>query len=154
MNITLDFRTVFHAVRNPLLIWCAAIALAAVSGQPGVICITPAAWMLAAQAGRQCVLASHTGSRLVRIGEAGLAGALLGLAQALLFAVVIVLWIDLTPDDLRRIYQLTGLLIGVGMLVCAALAALVGLLQQRRMTNVQGDWANRPTTQIYRRRFK
>lgn len=133
MNDSLDFHTILYAIRNPLLIWCAALALASLAGQPGVICITPAAWMLAALAGRQCVLASDTASPRVRIGEAGLAGALLGLAQAILFAVGILLWVELTPDELARIYQLTGLLMAVGVPVCATLAAVVGMFQARQM---------------------
>ncbi|RIK34051.1 MAG: hypothetical protein DCC55_33805 [Chloroflexi bacterium] len=133
--MTIDSHAIFSAVRNPLLIWCAAIVLATLSGQPGVICITPAAWLLAALAGRRCVLASHTGSLPLRIGEAALAGALLGLAQAVLFVVVIVLWVDLAPEEVGHIYQLAGLLIGIGIPVCAMLAAAVGLLQQRQLNS-------------------
>src|SRR5688572_7420885 len=85
----LDGSAIWRSVVPPFMIWAAAvISISFVGRQPGVVCVTPMAWLLACWVGLSCVARSRSGAKRSRLTEAGLAGGILGLLQGLLFAAV------------------------------------------------------------------
>lgn len=123
----LDKNAIMSGLFLPLLFWTGSVIAISWFGYPGIICITPLAWLLALPVGMRVRRESVSpGSRPVF--EAALGGGILGFWQALLVPAVMVasrylprrLNLDL-PDPL---------LIAVGMViisvpVTAGLAALI-----------------------------
>lgn len=129
----LDFGAILHAVWLPLLLWCVMVIGAAMSGYPGVVCVTPLAWLLALPVGRSCVLRSRSPRPTMPLLEAGLAGGLLGALEGLIVAPVGVLAGDLNADDQTAMILIGSAVSICGLVVCAALAVALGAVQQRRL---------------------
>jgi hypothetical protein len=115
----LDAAALLSALFLPSLAWLIAVIGSLVAGQPGVVCITPFAWILALAVGRNVALWSR-GPRPDL--EAPLAGALLGLGQGALFIVVAVLFMELKPGEAGRAALLSAALAVAGAAACALLA--------------------------------
>jgi hypothetical protein len=64
------------------------VVLVTWAGYPGVVCVTPVAWLLALRVGLLVARRSRAGTRRGRLGEAALAGAWFGLLQGVLFGVI------------------------------------------------------------------
>ena len=120
-----------------VILWGGTVSLATYQGQPGIICLTPMAWLLAIPAGLNYVAFSE--------GKPGrnpfLAGALLGGMLGLLLGLLC--WgigAYTMPDDpagsgTLTIQQLSLILIGVGTVIDALLGGLMAhraAAQQRR----------------------
>ncbi len=124
----LDLGAVLGALWLPLLVWVVSLAAFLLSGFPGVLCVTPLAWTLAVPAGAIAVRRSRGLQPLL---EAGLAGGALGLAQALLFALVSVLLLPVKPGEAPGTLLTTaGIGLG-GVTGCAVLALAAGAWSRR-----------------------
>jgi hypothetical protein len=123
----LDLAAVLHALWPPLLVWGVSLAAFLRGGFPGVLCITPLAWTLALPVGVLVVRRSRGAQPLL---EAGLAGGALGLAQALLFALVSVLVLPVKPGEATATLLMTGA-IGLGGITGCAVLALAAAAWRR-----------------------
>ena len=85
----LDFRSVFLIPLRQFAWWLIMVLLATFTGYPGVVCITPLAWLISLQAGNLISIQSKSSLRSRRLIEAALAGGFLGLLQGVLFMVTI-----------------------------------------------------------------
>jgi hypothetical protein len=115
-------------------IWLAMVLLATWGGYPGVVCITPMAWLLALSAGTRCAARSPNPLPGRRILEAAAAGGLLGLLQGVLFIFFAPFIGEVAPDERISTILISALILVVGVLVSAGLAAFnAWLLEQRLM---------------------
>ena len=116
----------------PLIVWGVAVVTITAAGQPGVVCVTPMAWLLALWCGRRYVILA--GGDPDRFGPS-LLGAALGLAQGLIFALVSTVAMPVDPSEANKALLLNIIMIAVGVVVCAALStftARAALQQYRR----------------------
>jgi hypothetical protein len=81
--LILDGRAILSSALPLFAVWLAAVVGITLAGYPGVVCVTPMAWLLALSAGLRCAARSASPAVGKRILEAGLAGALLGLLQGI-----------------------------------------------------------------------
>ena len=103
----------------PLITWSVAVVTITAAGQPGVVCMTPLAWLLALWCGRRYVLLSD--AQPDRFGPF-LLGAALGLAQGLIFALVSTVTMPADLSEVNKALLLNLIIIVVGVVVCAALS--------------------------------
>jgi hypothetical protein len=69
--------------------WFVAMAvLATLGGYPGVICVTPMAWLIGLAAGQRVAMGSRNAPGRGVLLEAAIAGALVGVIEGLLFVVI------------------------------------------------------------------
>lgn len=129
----LDLKAMGRAMVKPLLWWMVAVVGASFSGYPGVVCITPMAWLLALLVGRDCVFYSNSPQRRQRLWEAGLAGGLLGLIFGLIFAAVMLIGMPLLPGEMGRGITIALVMTLVGIVFCAGLAWFMALLTLQRL---------------------
>src|SRR5215207_4792782 len=85
----LDLRTVLETPLREFVPWLAMVVLVSLAGYPGVVCVTPMAWLLALRVGNLCVAHSKSGQSSQRLMEAALAGGFLGFLQGMLFLVIV-----------------------------------------------------------------
>jgi hypothetical protein len=123
----------------PMLMWGAAVAFVIARGEPGVICVTPVAWLWALWCGGQYIRLSngHPG-RWPLLGPA-LVGATLGFAMSVLFYVVTQYYMPVGPDpsEILKARNLTICISGVGVLVCIAFSVFTARLTLRKMAQSQ-----------------
>ena len=118
-----------RALIAPLLAWGAAVFFITTAGQPGVVCMTPMAWLLALWSGRQYVrLANGQPDRLGPV----LLGMVLGLGLGLIFALVSTQALPVDPSEVGKSQMLTIIMIVGGIVVCAALSTFTARVAQRR----------------------
>ena len=108
----------FRTLIAPLMAWGAAVFFITSAGQPGVVCMTPLAWLLALWSGGQYVRLSD--GQPDRLGPP-LLGAVLGLGLGLIFAFVSTRAMPVDPADVGKAQTLTIIMITGGIVVCAAL---------------------------------
>jgi hypothetical protein len=84
----LDLRIILETPLRQFVPWLGTVLLVTWAGYPGVICVTPLAWLIALRVGTLYVSRSRNASSRRRIQEAALAGACFGLLQGLLFWVI------------------------------------------------------------------
>jgi hypothetical protein len=130
-NARFDLRTVLKTLRLCFAPWLAAVLLIVWRGQPGVICMTPFAWLMALWVGWRCAAYSSSATMKQRLIEATVAGAVFGLLQGILFALVSSRMT--TADETAQATRLVIVIIVLGTIVGAGLAALnAWLLEHRR----------------------
>lgn len=85
-----SWRAVSAGLFLPLLYWAGAVTAITMFGYPGVVCVTPLAWLLALPVGMRIgrEIGADAEDRTV-MGSAAVGGALLGLFQALLLAAML-----------------------------------------------------------------
>lgn len=132
----LDFRVILETPIRQFIGWLAMVLLVTWAGFPGVVCVTPMAWLIALRVGNLVAARSrsHVSSR--RLTEAALAGAVLGLLQGVLFAVIIS---QLQPINREEAAQSTALTIGmivVGILAGAVLSFITAYLNEQRRQRI------------------
>jgi hypothetical protein len=113
-------------------------APAIISGQPGVVCVTPMAWVLATWGGTRYIsLAGGRPGRRPLLGAA-LLGALLGVFEGIFFVVVITIAAPpVTAEDVTKTLILDVVMFVVGMLICAGLSVFTAMLTLKRYTREQ-----------------
>ena len=120
-----------------VILWGGTVGLATYQGQPGIICLTPMAWLLAIPAGLNYVAFSE--------GKPGrnpfLAGALVGATLGLLLGLICWGFGTYTMPDvpgeeaLLGVQEISLIMIGVGTVIDALLGGLMAhraAAQQRR----------------------
>ena len=81
----LDRDAIIAGLMAPLLLWTGSVMFVTLMGYPGVVCMTPAAWLFAMLVGARIRRDSTTpGTGPIR--EAAIAGAILGFWEGALFA--------------------------------------------------------------------
>lgn len=124
-----------RALAWPLITWGSMVLLATIGGQPGVVCVTPMAWLLSLwSGGRYALWTAGQPARRTLIGTA-LVGAVLGACLGVLFAVgAAQMGIDTTnTDEVSRALGLTAFMFVAGVMVCPALSIFTGWLTIRRL---------------------
>ena len=117
----------------PALIWTVVVMLATTDGQPGAVCLTPMAWLLALWAGVSYVQRCEgRPGRPPLLGPA-LLGGTLGLIMGIIFAVVIYLKVPpVTAKDSIQTAALTLVMLVAGTVACAGFSTLMSWLTLRR----------------------
>lgn len=129
-----DFNAIWRSVLPPLISWTAAVCFVTFVGkQPGVICVTPVAWLMACWVGASCVARSRSAERSSRLKEAAIAGGILGWLQGLLFAALAPLMGDIKPQEEQKALVISAVMVVLGALISAALSVAVGAAQDRRL---------------------
>ena len=91
------------------------VLLVTLTGYPGVVCVTPMAWLLALRVGNLVTWRSKSGLRFQRLTEAALAGGFLGLLQGILFGLIIPFMGPIQQDEWgNSIMLVVGILAGAG----------------------------------------
>jgi len=128
----LDLRVIIETPLRQFVPWLAMVLLVTWAGYPGVVCVTPMAWLIALRVGNLCVWRSRSTLSSRCLTEAALAGGLLGLLQGLLFAGIITLLEPVNADERSRAIILTLILIVAGILAGAFLSFVTAYLNERR----------------------
>ena len=121
----MNINAIAAAIFLPLLYWTGAVIAITLFGYPGVILMTPMAWLLALPAGFR--LARESSTPLPGLLWEGLtAGGLLGLWQGLLVAAAMLISVSITNygADLPRSWLLALAATLVSAPACAGLSAL------------------------------
>lgn len=128
----LDIRTVVSVPLGQFFPWLVAVLFITYMGYPGVICITPMAWLIALQVGNQVVSRSRSTEQAKRRKEAALAGALLGLLQGILFSVTVPLMGPIQSDEMANSVTLILIMLIVGVIAGAVLSFITASLRENR----------------------
>ena len=108
------------------------VVLVSLAGYPGVVCVTPMAWLIALRVGNLCVARSRSEKSSQRLLEATLAGGFLGLLQGILFIVVIPFLGPIQADEWIQTIILTLIMMIVGIFAGAGLSFFTAYLHERR----------------------
>jgi hypothetical protein len=129
----LNWSVFFRTLLGPLILWGVLVMVVTLAGQPGVVCITPLAWLLALRCGVHYInLLAGQSERYPFLGPA-LAGAVLGLGEGMIFVAVTVTGMPLSvPGEIIQGIILTAVIVVGGIVVCAALSAFTAWLALRR----------------------
>ena len=139
----LDLRVVFETPLRQFAWWLVAVLLVTVAGYPGVVCVTPMAWLIALRIGNLVALRSLSDLSSQRLTEAALAGGLLGLLQGILFGAITPFMGPIQADEwTRTIILILGMLI-VGMLISAGLAYTTAYLIEQKRKQRTIDFSNK-----------
>jgi hypothetical protein len=87
----IDLRVILETPLRQFVPWLAMVLLVTWAGYPGVVCVTPMAWLMALRVGNSCVARSRSTSASRRLAEAALAGGIFGFLQGCLFGMVTLL---------------------------------------------------------------
>jgi hypothetical protein len=128
----LDLRTIIEVPLRQFVPWLAMVILVTWAGYPGVICVTPMAWLIALRVGNICVTLSTSEQPSRRLLEAALAGGFLGFLQSILFIVVIQFLGPIQADEWTRTIILMLVLLVVGIFAGAGLSFFTAYLNERR----------------------
>jgi hypothetical protein len=129
----LDFRAILVV---PLLLftpWLAAVLVVTWAGYPGVVCVTPLAWLLALRLGIMCVRRSASTQSSRRVLEATLAGGVFGLLQGLLFIVVVPRLGPIQASEQTSAIMISLIMVAMGILVGAGMSAFTASQTERRL---------------------
>ncbi len=113
-----------QALFAPVFLWGGAVLLSTLGKEPGIVYMTPIAWLLSIWSGVQYIrLSSGYPGRAPLLGGA-LLGILLGLFMGRLSWLVSSLYMPAIPSEVGKTIAMdAGILIG-GMLICAGLSTL------------------------------
>lgn len=128
----LDRRVLFEIPIRQFVPWLGMVLLVSLAGYPGVVCVTPMAWLMALRVGNICVARSRSSSSSRRLTEAALAGALFGFLQGILFGGVASFLGPIEPDERARAIILILIMVIVGILAGAGLSLFTAYLHERR----------------------
>lgn len=128
----LDFRTILEVPLRQFILWLAMVVLVSLAGYPGVVCITPMAWLIALRVGGLCALRSRSEKSSQRLLEAALAGGILGLLEGILFLVVIPFSGPIQPDERTQTIILSAIMVIVGIFAGAGLSFFTAFLHEQR----------------------
>jgi Na+/proline symporter len=142
----LNFGALLRSLVMWTLIWGAVVAFVVYQNQPGVLCMTPMAWLLALPAGWNYTIFSRG-----RPGRSPfIAGAILGAILGLLFGLLF--WVGATyampvgtdPDEIAKMQNMVLFILAGGMVIAALLSGLMA----RRAAVLQGRGQELPTITV------
>lgn len=128
----IDFRVVLETPLRQFVLWLAMVLLVTFAGYPGVVCVTPMAWLLALPVGNMCVARSRSERSSQRLIEAALAGGFLGLLDGILFLVIVPLMGPVRPDEITKTILLTLIMLFLGIFAGAGLSFFTAFLNEQR----------------------
>ena len=128
----LDFRVIIETALRQFVPWLAMVLLVSLTGYPGVICVTPMAWLIALRVGNLCVARSTSEESSQRLLEATLAGGFLGLLQGILFLVFIPFLGPIQASEWTRTILLVVIQLILGIFAGAGLSFFTAYLNERR----------------------
>ncbi len=128
----IDFRVILEVPLRQFVLWLAMVLIVTFVGYPGVVCVTPMAWLLALRVGNICVARSRSEGSSRRLMEAALAGGFLGLLQGILFLVVLPLMGPIQHDEITKTIILTSTLLILGIFAGAGLSFFTAYFSERR----------------------
>jgi hypothetical protein len=128
----LDIRVVIEVPLRQFIGWLAMVLLVTFAGYPGVVCMTPMAWLIALRVGNLVAWRSKSGLRSQRLTEAALAGGLLGLLQGVLFGVIVPFMGPIQDDEWTNSIILILLMLVVGTLAGSGLSFFTAYLNENR----------------------
>jgi MFS family permease len=135
----LDSRLILEQPLRQFAPWLVVVLAATWAGYPGVVCITPLAWLMALRVGIVCVSRSTSQPASRRVQEAALGGAWFGLLQGLLFLVIIPRLGPIQEGERGSAVLLTLAMIVFGMIIGAGLSAFTASqIERRRRANQAG----------------
>lgn len=134
----LDVRLILDTVIRQFAPWLGAVLLVTWAGYPGVVCVTPLAWLIALQVGNICAARSKSISSSTRLVEAGLAGGLFGLLQGILFVVVIPAMGTARPEEEANMGMITVFMLVAGVIASAIFSLITAFLGEQRKRQTKG----------------
>ena len=126
----LDWRAIFLSM-TPLVWYTSMVVLATLGGYPGVVCVTPMAWLIGLWAGQRVAATSRSAGRRPLV-EAAVAGALVGLIEGALFVAVGTQMPAQDAGELGQMVSFSACLVVLGVPITAGLAVLTAWLTLRR----------------------
>jgi hypothetical protein len=124
----IDIRTILIVTLRAFAVWAVAVVFVTfVGGQPGVVCLTPMAWLLALRVGLDCAAKSRSMITSRRVLEGALSGALLGFLQGVLFALIVQQVGDVQTDERVNAAVLNAIMLVGGIVFGSGLAAIMAL---------------------------
>lgn len=131
-TVNLDVRLILETAIRQFVPWLGGVLLVTWAGYPGVVCVTPMAWLIALQVGNVCATKSKSTISSNRLFEAALAGGLLGLLQGILFMVVVPAMGSIRPEEEANMGALTTIMVVAGVFIGAALSFFTAFLNEQR----------------------
>jgi hypothetical protein len=128
----IDLRLILIVPLGQFAPWLAAVLLVTWAGYPGVICVTPMAWLIALRVGIVCVARSTSARSSQRLVEAALAGGWFGLLQGLLFGIFVPFMGDIQPTERTSAAVLSLIMLAVGILAGVGFSVFTAFLVERR----------------------
>ncbi len=141
----LDLQTVFMIPLRQFVPWLMMVLLVSLAGYPGVVCVTPMAWLIALRVGNLCIARSKSGRSSRRLLEAALAGGFLGLLQGILFLGIVPFMGPYQSDEIAKTAVLTLFMIFVGIFAGAALSWFTAYLNEQRRQRSTSSNPNHPS---------
>ena len=133
----LDWRAIIEIPLRQFVPWLAIVLLVTFAGYPGVVCITPMAWLIALRVGNLCAGRSKSTRATNRLIEAALAGGFFGFLQGLLFACIITFLEPVNAEEQSRAAILTLIMIVAGIFAGAGLSFFTAFLNEQRRKREQ-----------------
>jgi len=112
--------------------WLLMVLLVTFAGYPGVICVTPMAWLIALRVGNIVAWRSKSELSSRRLTEAALAGAFFGFLQGLLFAVIVPSMGPINANEWTKTIVLILIMTAVGIFAGAGLSFFTAYLNEQR----------------------
>jgi hypothetical protein len=128
----LDLRVIFEIPLRQFVPWLGSVLLVTWAGYPGVVCVTPMAWLIALRVGNLCAARSRSDQRSRRLTEAALASAFFGFLQGVLFAVIIPFMGPIQEDETSRTIIFILLMLVVGIFAGAGLSFFTAYLNENK----------------------
>lgn len=128
----LDIRTSIVTAVRQFAPWLIGAGVVVFAGYPGVICITPLAWLLATRVGLVCARRSGSPTREQRVIEAALSGSIFGLLQGLLFVFLVPRLGTVSPAEKASAAWISLGMVAGGMVAGMVLAGMTAWLHENR----------------------
>ena len=129
---SLDFRIALVTALRQFAPWLVMVLLVTIAGQPGVVCVTPMAWLIALRVGNLVAWRSKSETRSHRLTEAVLAGGFFGSLQGILFCVVVPLMGPIMDNEWSGALILAAFMLVGGMIAGAGLSTFTAYLNERK----------------------
>jgi hypothetical protein len=133
----INFAAFIRSLSMWLMIWGALVFMVTYGGQPGVVCLTPMAWLLALPAGWNYVVFAQGKPGKQPFVAGAILGAILGLCYGLLFFGVSAYQMPAgsDPGEAAKAQNVVFFMIGAGIVIAALLSGFTAyraaVLQQR-----------------------